>query len=341
MRTVGNWRPLLVMSAILFTAWQAPDLASGQTSGQKKDEVKKAAPPPLRVPFAQLKPDAVFDLGGSRALAAGGDAVWVSNRAAGTVARIDPKTNKVVATVAVGKEPCGAAVAGLDSLWISLCGLPGVARVDLKTNAVTATIKTTIGGDAQPLATGAGSLWMLTDMKGTLARYDPATNRAVAEAYLSAGSSALAFGQDALWATSTSGNVLTRINPNTNLIVDSMPVGKAPRSVAVGEGAVWTLNQGDGTVSRIDSKTNKVTETIAIGPIGPGGEIAAGEGSVWVSAAGTPLIRIDPRTNHVAQQFTGVGGGAVVVGHGSLWLAASATAIWRIDPKRVEATRPQ
>jgi len=341
MQVHGNQRLCLVGSAILALAtighaWQTPD----RTSNQKTDE-KKPAPPPLRLPFASLKPDAVVDVAGAGALAAVDDAVWVTNRAAGTAIRIDPKTNKVTQTIAAGQAPCGSPVGGFGSLWVSLCGLPGVARVDLTSHLVTATIKTNVGGESQSMAIGVGSLWLLTDGNGTLARFDPTTNAAVAEAYLAGGSNALAFGQGALWATSGSGNLLTRIDPNTNVVVETIAVGKAPRAVAVGEGAVWTLNQGDGTVSRVDPKTNKTTDAIALGPIGARGEIVTGEGSVWVSAAGTPLIRIDPRTKLVVQQFTGTGGGALVVGHGSLWIAASATAVWRIDPKRVEATRPQ
>jgi streptogramin lyase len=70
-----------------------------------------------------------------------------------------------------------------------------------------------------------------------------------------------------------------------------------------------------------------------------GGQIAVGEGSVWISAPGLPLARIDPRTNQVAQIFTGVGGGLVFVAEGAIWIGADAKTIWRLDPKRIEATR--
>ena len=92
--------------------------------------------------------------------------------------------------------------------------------------------------------------------------------------------------------------------------------------LAAADGAVWTLNQGDGSVTRVDTATNKAVATIAVGMDVAAGEIAAGEGSVWISAPGVPLVRIDPRTNKVAQRFSGEGGGAVLVAHGSLWLAA-------------------
>jgi streptogramin lyase len=102
---------------------------------------------------------------------------------------------------------------------------------------------------------------------------------------------------------------------------------------------VWTLNAGDGTVSRVDPKTNKVVNTIKLGVPITGGQIAAGEGSIWVSSPGAPLFRIDPRTNHVVQQFTGEGGGALLIAQGAVWLAATPKVIWRLDPKLVEATR--
>jgi len=110
----------------------------------------------------------------------------------------------------------------------------------------------------------------------------------------------------------------------------------------VGEGAVWTLNQGDGSISRIDPKTNKVVATIDAGIPGDGGEIAAGEGSVWATVFGFPITRIDPATNKVVQQFVGAGGDAIRVGLGSVWLSnLEAGNVWRIDPKRVAATLPE
>ena len=138
------------------------------------------------------------------------------------------------------------------------------------------------------------------------------------------------------------GDTVTRVDPATNLIVETIPVGKTPRFIAAGDGAVWSLNQGDGSVSRIDPATNKVVATIEVGVPGPGGDIAVGEGSVWVTAFEYPLSRIDPSTNTVVQQFTGKSGDAVRVGLGSVWLSnLEAGTVWRIDPRRVLATLPQ
>lgn len=293
----------------------------------------------LRIPMSKLKPDQVFSVPGVPDWQAVDEHFWVSNSPKGTVTRIDPKANAVVETITVGKNPCSGLAAGFGSLWVPNCGDPSVSRVDLKTGKVTATLPLTIGNSEGGIAAGAGSVWLMTDAKGTLARIDPDTNKVVAEIYVPTGSYGVAFGDNAVWVTSTDNNSLTRVNAVTNIVEQTIPVGPRPRFLAVGEGAVWTVNQGDGTISRVDVKTNKVIATIEAGIPGPGGEIAVGEGSVWVTSFEYPITRIDPSTNKVAQQFFGEGGDAIRVGHGSVWLSNLRQAnVWRLDPRRIEAT---
>jgi YVTN family beta-propeller protein len=300
-------------------------------------EKPKPGAPTIRLALARLKPDSVIDIAGDRVMTAGDDGIWVASRAGGTVTRIDAKTNKSDEAIAVGKEPCGGITTGFASLIVPLCGEPGLARVEIKTKKVTSITKGFTRSLGAPV-TGVSSIWMLTDARGTLVRIDPASNTFVAEIHLNAAAQALTFGQNAIWVA-TAGNELLKVNAYTNVTDETIKVGKSPRSIAIGESSVWTLNSGDATVSRIDSKTNKVTMTVKLGEPIPSGEIAVGEGSVWVSAPGSPLIRIDPRTNRVVQHFSGEGGGAILIAHGALWITATPRAIWRLDPKLVEATR--
>ena len=310
-----------------------------QTPRPPKPGVKT---PGVKIPIERLQPDAVFPYPGSPDWLAIDEDVWVSNKPKDSVARLNPRTNTVAATIPVGKGPCSGLAIGFGSLWVPNCGDQTISRVDLKTGAITATIRSSIGNSEGSIVAGASSIWMLTDAKGTLARFDPATNTLVAEIYVAPGSYGLAFGEDALWVTSTERSTVARVDPHTNLVVETIAVGKAPRFIAVGGGAVWALNQGDGSVSRIDPATNKVAATIEVGVPGSGGDIAVGEGSVWVTAFEYPLSRIDPSTNTVAQQFTGKGGDAVRVGLGSVWLTnLEAGHVWRIDPRRILATLPE
>ncbi len=296
-------------------------------------------PPPLKIALSSLKPDAVIDAAGDRQITVAPDAVWVSNRTAGTVTRIDPKTNVASAPMVIGQGPCRSLVVAFKSVWTPLCDGPALARVDAQSGkAAPVLIKVGVNA-AGPIVTVTGSVWMITDPAGTLARLDPDTNAVVAEVTVPAGAGALAAGNDAVWVTSATTDVVIRVNGHTNVLVEAIKVGRGPSAVASGEGSIWTFNGGDGTVSRIDPATNKVTETIKTGVTGTAGALVVGEGSIWLSAPGAPLTRIDPVTNSVRQQFSGTGGGALAIGLKSLWLTATPTAIWRIDPRRVEATR--
>lgn len=293
----------------------------------------------VKIPYDRLKPDAVFEIPGAPDWIAVDESVWVSNAPKNSVARLDVKSNKVADTITTGKAPCSGLAAAFGSLWVPNCGDHNVVRIDLKTGKITATLPIAVADSEGGIAAGAGSIWLLSDAKSTLVRIDPDTNKSVAEIRVPAGSYTASFGEGSVWVTSTKENLLTRVDPNTNLVVQTIPVGKSPRFLTVGEGGVWTLNQGDGSVTRVDPNTNKVVATIELGIPGPGGEIAAGEGSVWVTAMGVPLSRIDPATNKLVQQFVGNGGDAVRTGLGSVWLCnLKAGNLYRLDPKRIEAT---
>jgi hypothetical protein len=60
-------------------------------------------------------------------------------------------------------------------------------------------------------------------------------------------------------------------------------------------------------------------------PPTPWGDIAAGNGAIWLSVDGTPVTRIDPRTSTVSDQFVGGSGAdAIRVGYGACgWLTTN------------------
>lgn len=355
----GKRRGFALGFVIIGTAW------AGHAQEAKPAATPTPASPPIRLASSSLKPDAVIALGGERRFAITPDAVWVSDRNAGTVARIEPKSNTVDKPLPIGKEPCASLVSAFKSLWTAGCASGILLRLDLPAASPAATpvatpapatpapaptatpkpdkgplteIRVGVRGPG-PLATATGSIWMLTDEGRSLLRVDPDTNAVVADITLPSPGAAITASGDAIWIASTSADRATRVNAYSNVVEEIVKVGPAPIAIAWGESSVWTLNGGDGTVSRIDPKTAKVAETIKAGVKASAGAIAASEGSVWISVPGLPLSRIDARTNHLAQQFTGPGGGVLAIGLKSIWLTASPTEIWRLDPKRVEATR--
>jgi len=197
-----------------------------------------------------------------------------------------------------------------------------VDRVDAATNRVVASIPTTIGDSEGGVGVGETGVWLIADAQGSLLHIDPATNDVVAKVKTVPGSFVAAAGEDAVWVTSTENNLLSRVDPVSHKVVARVAVGPSPRFLAVGQGGVWALNQGDGSVSRVDPQTNRLVATIQVGVPGDGGDIAVGEGFVWVAAKNVPLTKIDPSTNKVAVQFVGKGGDAVRVGRGAIWLCS-------------------
>ena len=270
------------------------------------------------------------------------DAVWVSNGPKNTVHRIDVKTNEQVA-IEVGKRPCSGLATGFGSVWVPLCGdrpgtengaKPALARVDLKTKTVVATIAVGVANSEGGIATSPEAVWLLSDIKGMLARIDPATNQVTAEITVAPGSVAPVYADGAIWISSPDKNVVTRVDPKTNAVTDTIEVGPKPRFLTAGAGSVWTLNQGDGTVSRVDTKSKKVVATIECGIPGTGGELAFGDGAVWATVFQIPITRIDAATNAVTKQWAGPGGDSIRVAFGSVWLSnLREQNLWRIDLK--------
>lgn len=295
----------------------------------------------VKIPMSKLPREAEFQIAGAPDWMAIDNSLWISNGPKNTIVRIDTVANKIGDQIREFNKPCSGIVTGFGSLWVPNCGNKTLSRLDLITRTIQATIPTTIANSEGGIATGAGSVWLMSDARSTLKRIDPTTNKVIATVALPEGCYTPAYGFDAVWVTCTKQNELVRVNPAKNTIAARIKIGPEPRFLSTGEGAVWTLNQGDGTVSRINPATNKLVATVEVGIPGPGGDISAGEGSVWVTLFDFPLSRIDPSTNKVAQQFVGMGGDAVRAGRGSLWLTDLRSGkLWRLDPKKVAAVKP-
>ena len=186
------------------------------------------------------------------------------------------------------------------------------------------------------IAYGAGSIWMPTDKGNAIARIDAVSNDILATLPMPAGSFTAVYGYGRVWVSCTETSIVSVIHPASNKVIAEIPVDQRPRFMSAGEGYVWTLNQGTGSVSKIDPSTLKVAATIQVGVPGTGGDIAADEGSVWVTIHDVPLSRIDVHTNTVTHQFVGPGGDGMRVLHGAIWLSNGRfNNVWRIQTAKV------
>ena len=249
------------------------------------------------------------------------EAVWVGSTTPNAVHRIDPRTNKETATVAVPGEPCAGLVTGFGSLWVPLCATkPALARVDLASNRLESVLP--VGTAAEcGIAASYDSIWLVTDAAaGSLTRINPATGMIRQQVSLPAGSCNPHFSAGIVWVTNAKGAELTAVAADTGAILAIIATGPNPRFLTDGANSIWTLNQGDGSLTRVDISTRQAVASIPLGTPGHGGDIAFGGDVIWTTMANIPLTATATQTNAVLRQWRGPGGDSLAIGHGAIWL---------------------
>jgi virginiamycin B lyase len=232
------------------------------------------------------------------------DAVWVLTPGDASVARIDPATNQVVATIPVGRAPSGLAV-GAGAVWVSRHSDGTVARIDPATNQVVATIP--VGRAPGAVTVTGGAVWVALPDNGGLVRIDPASNRSTVVRIARCCAGELAAGEGALWVANRGDGTLVRVDPGTGRVAARVLLPRTteqrPHQVAVGDGAVWVTSAGArrGTANllwRVDPASNQVTGTLDLGPTSAGGtpnSVAAGDDAVWLGGMTKgSILRLEP-----------------------------------------------
>jgi len=112
--------------------------------------------------------------------------VWAANMSDATVERIDPATNKVVATISEGAQAHGDVdenlLSAFGSVWVSSDYDPRIFRIDPSNNAVRVyrpKVRSLGDFNTRMLVAGMGSLWMRTS-PAKVSRFDPRTMNVVA-----------------------------------------------------------------------------------------------------------------------------------------------------------------
>lgn len=256
---------------------------------------------------------------GGTAVAVGEGGVWVSagGGCSGSISRVDPETNEVVARIETGVVTDIAAGAG--SVWAagSRCSDDGnegvLLRIDPGLDRVVATISLGCSSDFEPpdcfpsgVAVDGSGAWVSLNL-------DPTVGEVV------------------------------RVRPATSEVIARIPVQGWPRDIVLGEGSVWVFSLTEltdgvtwegGSLVQIDPMANEVVATSLKGELLPGGGeevapmLAVGEGGVWAwaqnRASRFAAVRIDARTRRLTGEpvpldhFFPVG-----VGDGGVWFVGS------------------
>jgi virginiamycin B lyase len=179
---------------------------------------------------------------------AGAGSIWVASDDKGGIARVDPVTNAVTASVAV--DPGSYYLAfGFDSLWAVSAQRKSLQKIDPSTNSVVGTIA--LGREPGFLVAGEGSVWVQEQGDGTLAKIDPATvtlaGRVKIDETLKYGD--IDAGGGKVWLRTTAGQTFVVVDPATLAVTARM--GKAAGSGALRytRAGVWTTAHDAHTLS--------------------------------------------------------------------------------------------
>ena len=275
---------LFVYGAMTLAALAAPP--AGKTD---KGPSAAALPPKVgirtpgvQIPIELLKAEAEIEVS-TPGWVTIGESVIVPDSGKNRLVRLDAKTNKPLDEIPAIAKPCSGRVFAFDSLWIPSCGSQTITRFDPKAKKITATIGSGTADVTIGVAATTDSVWMLTDARSTLSRIDPDQNKVVGEMRLPASCNSVAFGEGSLWVTCPAESRILRIDPATFLVDKRIEVSAGARSIAFGDGSVWVLCGKEGKIERIDPKTNKIVKTLDLAVPGAGGNIAFGDGWLWVT----------------------------------------------------------
>ncbi len=259
-----------------------------------------------------------------------------------SLVKIDPRTNRVVEVVRVGRDP-GKVVAGYGSVWVVNIKDETVTRVGLRSGRADLVGGLRLAAPTGLLAAGGRGLLVGSFAESEIVRLDPQSLE-VAERIRIPGRTALflAAGAGSLWITQPPTDfhawvpaAISRISILNNRIQGrfGVPRGVLPGQVAFGAGAAWVANVGDGTVWRIDAATNRVRR-IQVG--GQPTDVAVGFGSVWVPCLGRNAVwRLDAATGETEAIIpAGKESLALAIGAGAVWVSNQvAGTVSRIDPR--------
>ena len=265
----------------------------------------------------------------------GFDSLWMMNGK--RLTRVNPADNSVIDIDVHGGGKYRAMAIGEGAVWVPAASKDVVLKVDPIANKLVQEIPAQMLSIEGSIAAGEGGVWVITATESgdtNLTRFNPASGAVDAIIPLPSNSAGVVVDFGAVWVTGTNNGELYRIDPRTNTIMSTVKLHEWPRFIASGEGSIWVFNQSDGTVQRIDGKTAKLQATIETGLPGKRSDIACGGGYVWISAPGTPVSQIDPRTNTLVREFKGslMGEEADTIRYGASSLWVSGWTVYRIRP---------
>jgi streptogramin lyase len=255
-------------------------------------------------------------------------ALWVANDGSGTLARIEPATNRVTRRLRL--RPGLFSVAhGFGALWVVNYKTGTLARVDPRSGRVRSV---RVGGVPFDVAAAFGRVWVTAWEAGRLVEVEPTTMRIVRRIAIGPRPTGLHVAGGGLWVGfGRSATAIARFDPN-NRNVERVPVGvRAPSWFVAGARGLW-IQAADNVLVHVED--GHVVDRLTFGRTLAQGALAP-DGTLWIPDKEQSLVyRVDPGTARVLGSFAaGPGAFLAVRAYGSMWVASYAGKdVWRFRP---------
>jgi len=246
-------------------------------------------------------------------------AVWVANDAAGTLACVDPSTNRVTRRIRL--RPGVFSVArGFGALWVVNYKTNRLTRVDPRNGRVRSV---RVGAVPFDVLAAYGRVWVTAWEVGKLIAVDPASLRGRI-IRIGARPAGLRAAAGALWVGfGRSATAIARVDPRT-LDVERVPVGvHAPSWFVAGTRDIW-IQAADHVLVRVDPASGHVKSTLSFGRTLARGS-SAPDGTMWIPDKEQSLVyRVSPRSGVLGSFAAGPGAFFALAAHGSMWVTSYA-----------------
>jgi hypothetical protein len=280
------------------------------------------------------------DAGGPWDIAVTGNAVWALAPRAGTVFRIDPKTNRVAARVklpALGCIPAACngsdhVVATTRDVWVQNNDAGSLVHINARRNKVTGSVAFTPGLYQPPLPDATG-VWLSPDASvGDVVHVAAKTNEVDKTVHVGVApvwpagivDGMLWVGGAVFHQGSPPDETLYQVDPETATVVGTVP-GASGGGAVLGDD-LWLNRICCPLVSRVDGATGAPEQDLRVD--GFSNFLTAGGGFVWVrmidqNGAKEWINQVNPADGSITRYDLPVPNldGGLGFGHGSLWVA--------------------
>lgn len=287
-----------------------------------------------------------------------GPRVFVSNENDGTVSVIDATTDRVVATIPVGKRPRGLCVSPDGrTLYVALSGSPkggpgvdddllpppdrsadGIGVVDLRSLSLVRTLESGRDPESFDLVDGGKRLVVSNEETGEASIVDVASGAVRSRVPVGREPEGVTTSPDGreVWVTSEEQDRIDVIEPRAGRALAAIPTGRRPRAVLFGrDGATaYVSNEQGASLSVIDARARRPLATIAIPreatapdqpPLPMGLALDRGGNRLYVTTGrGQSVAVVDLASRRVVRTIGGVNGrpwGIAVAPDGRIYTA--------------------